>query len=107
RPPALPNPRRTLPEGAAMFREIFRFELRQQVRGPLLWTFVALFFAAGVALTSSPAVSMSTPVGTVHINAPLVIASLGASFAFLCTLFVVVFVVGALLRDFEQGTAET
>ncbi len=90
-----------------MFREIFRFELRQQVRGPLLWTFVALFFAAGVALTSSPAVSMSTPVGTVHINAPLVIASLGASFAFLCTLFVVVFVVGALLRDFEQGTAET
>lgn len=90
-----------------MFREIFGFELRQQLRGPLLWIFIALFFVAGIALTSSPAVQMSTPVGTVHVNAPLVIASLGGSFAFLCTLFVVVFVVGGLLRDFEQNTAET
>jgi ABC-type transport system involved in multi-copper enzyme maturation permease subunit len=90
-----------------MFMEIFRFELRQQLKGPLFWIFLAVFFAAGVAMTSSPAVAIGNAVGNVHINAPVVIASLSGAFAFIGTLFVVVFVAGALLRDFEQRTAET
>lgn len=90
-----------------MFKAIFSFELRQQLKGPLLWTFVAIFFGGALALVSSPAVKIGSAVGNVHINAPIVITNLSVMFAFLGTLFVVVFVAGALLRDFEQGTAET
>jgi len=90
-----------------MFTEIFRFELRQQLKGPLFWIFLALFFIGGAAFTSSPAVAIGSAVGNVHINAPVVIAQISGAFAFLGTLFVVVFVTGALLRDFDQRTAET
>ncbi len=90
-----------------MFKEIFGFELRQQLKGPLLWFFVAIFFFGALALVSSPAIKIGSAVGNVHLNAPMVVANLAVMFAFLGTLFVVVFVTGALLRDFEQNTAET
>lgn len=90
-----------------MFKAIFSFELRQQVKAPLLWFFVAIFMAGALALVSSPAIKIGNAVGNVHVNAPIVIANLSVMFAFLGTLFVVVFVAGALLRDFEQNTAET
>ncbi len=90
-----------------MFKEIFRFELRQQLKAPLLWFFTTIFFLGALALVSSPAVKIGNAVGNVHLNAPMVVASLSVGFAFLATLFVVVFINGAMLRDFEQNTAET
>ncbi len=90
-----------------MFREIFGFELRQQLKGPLFWVFLILFLAGGVALTSSSVVWAGGAVGNVHLNAPTVIVRLSVMFAVLATLFVVVFVAKALLRDFDQRTAET
>ncbi|HEX7342096.1 MAG TPA: M1 family aminopeptidase [Rhodanobacteraceae bacterium] len=90
-----------------MFMEIFGFELRQQLKTPLFWVFLVLFFIGGVALTSSPMIVAGGAVGNVHINAPVVIARLSIVFAGLSTLFVVVFIASAMLRDFDQGTAET
>ncbi|WP_363797772.1 M1 family aminopeptidase [Lysobacter firmicutimachus] len=89
-----------------MILEFFRFELRQQLRSPLLWLFAAVYGLLAFALTSSEAVQMGGAIGNVDRNAPVVIVNLFGNFSVVGLFAIMVFVAGALLRDFEQGTAD-
>jgi ABC-2 type transport system permease protein len=89
-----------------MFAEFFRFDLRYQVRAPLLWVagFVFALFAFGA--TSSDVVQIGGAIGNVHRNAPTVIVNFFASFSVIGLFIVTVFIAQPLLRDFEMGTDE-
>lgn len=89
-----------------MILEFFRFELREQLRSPLLWFLAALFALLGFGAAASDAVQIGGGIGNVNRNAPIVIAQWLAMFSLLGMLIVPIFVSGSLLRDFEQGTAE-
>ncbi len=86
--------------------EFFRFELREQLRSPLLWLLAGLFALLGFGAAASDAVQIGGGIGNVHRNAPIVIAQFLSVFTMLGMLIVPVFISGALLRDFELGTAE-
>jgi len=89
-----------------MFWEFFRFELRFQLRSPLLWIFTGLFaLLAGTALATD-AVTVGSAIGNVNRNAPAVVLNFLAVFSILGLLVVVSFVASGLLRDHELGTAE-
>jgi ABC-2 type transport system permease protein len=89
-----------------MFLEIFRFELRQQLKAPLFWIIALAFGLLAFALTSTDAVIIGGASGNVLRNAPLVIVRLLGVLAVLSMFLVTVFVAGAALRDFDQRTAE-
>ncbi len=86
--------------------EFLRFELRQQLRSPLLWLMALLFALIGFVAAASDAVQLGGGIGNVHRNAPVVIVQFMSIFSLLGMLFVAMSINGALLRDFEQGTAE-
>ena len=89
-----------------MTLNFLRFELREQLRSPLLWL-LALFLALmAFAAASSDAVQIGGGIGNVHRNAPSVITALMTVFSLLGLLVTTLFVSNALLRDFELGTAE-
>lgn len=83
-----------------------RFELREQLRSPLLWLLAVLFALLAFGAASSDAVQIGGSIGNVHRNAPSVIATWMTSFTLAGLLVVTLFVSNALLRDFELGTAE-
>ncbi len=89
-----------------MFFEILRFELRQQLKAPLFWIVAAVFGALAFALASTDAVIVGGASGNVLRNAPLVVTRLLGVLTMLSIFLVTVFVAGAALRDFDNGTAE-
>ena len=89
-----------------MIIEFFRFELREQLRSPLLWVLASLFALLAFGAASSDAIQIGGSIGNIHRNAPTVVATLLAAFGLLGMLIIPAFVSGALLRDFEQGTAD-
>ncbi|MEO8366299.1 MAG: ABC transporter permease subunit, partial [Pseudoxanthomonas sp.] len=89
-----------------MIGEFFRFELRQQLRSPLLWLLAVLFALLGFGAAASDAVQIGGGIGNVYRNAPSVIATWLTLFTLLGMLIITIFISGALLRDFEQGTSE-
>jgi ABC-2 type transport system permease protein len=86
--------------------EFFRFELRQQLRSPLLWMMGALFAALAFGAASTDAIQLGGGIGNVHRNAPMIAVQFLGIFTLLGMLFIAMSINGALLRDFEQGTAE-
>src|SRR5881275_158486 len=58
---------------AHMLLGITGFEIRYQLRNPVFWVSVAVFFLLGFGITASENVSIGTP-GAVHENAPYAIA---------------------------------
>ncbi|MDQ3206848.1 MAG: ABC transporter permease subunit [Pseudomonadota bacterium] len=86
--------------------EFFRFELREQLRSPLLWLMAVLFALLAFGAAASDSIQIGGSIGNVHRNAPVVIASLLTAFTLLGMLVITMFITSALLRDFEQGTAE-
>ncbi|KAG1257093.1 hypothetical protein G6F68_009478 [Rhizopus microsporus] len=89
-----------------MILNFFRFELREQLRSPLLWLLAGLFALLAFAAASSDAVQIGGGTGNVHSNAPTVLAQMLGIFTLLGMLVTALFVSNALLRDFELGTAE-
>jgi ABC-2 type transport system permease protein len=89
-----------------MILEFFRFELRQQLRSPLLWLLAGLFALLGFGAAASDAVQIGGGIGNVYRNAPSVIATWLTLFTLFGMLIITIFISGALLRDFEQGTSE-
>jgi ABC-type transport system involved in multi-copper enzyme maturation permease subunit len=89
-----------------MIMEFFRFELRQQLRSPLLWLLAVLFALLGFGAAASDAVQIGGGIGNVYRNAPSVVATWLTLFTLLGMLIITIFISGALLRDFEQGTSE-
>ncbi|WP_066097264.1 ABC transporter permease/M1 family aminopeptidase [Xanthomonas massiliensis] len=81
-----------------------RFELREQLRSPLLWLIAVLLALLGFAAASSDAVQIGGSVGNIHRNAPTVIATFLTAFTLLGLLVSALFVSNALLRDFDLGT---
>ena len=57
-----------------MMLEFFRFELRQQLRAPLLWLVAGLFGLFAFAAAGSDAVQIGGSIGNVNRNAPTVVA---------------------------------
>ncbi len=86
--------------------EFFRFELREQLRSPLLWLMAGLFALLGFGAASSDAVQIGGSIGNVFRNAPTVTATFLGLFTLLGMLVITMFITSALLRDFDQGTAE-
>jgi ABC-2 type transport system permease protein len=88
------------------FREIFGFELRQQLKSPLFWMIAFAFAALAFAAAVSDHVQIGGGIGNTHRNAPFVITQWLIAFTLIGMFLVTVFVAGAALRDFEAGTAE-
>ncbi len=86
--------------------EFFRFELRQQLRSPLLWLLGGLFALLGFFAIASDAITLGGGIGNVHRNAPMIVVQFMGLFTLAGMLFIAMSINGALLRDFEQGTAE-
>jgi ABC-2 type transport system permease protein len=89
-----------------MIREFFRFELREQLRSPLLWLLSVLFGLMAFGASSSDAVQVGGAIGNVYRNAPTVIALFMGIFTLLGMLIIGVFIGNALLRDFEIGMSD-
>ena len=87
-----------------MFLGITAFEIRYQLKNPVFWVAVGIFFLLGFGVTASENVRIGTP-GAVHENAPHAIAVL-TSAATLFYLFVITsFVANAIVRDDSSGFA--
>ena len=87
-----------------MLAGIARFELRYQIKNPVFWVAVAIFFLLGFGLTASENVSMGTP-GAVHENAPFAITVATAVFTIFYLLVITAFVANAIVRDDNSGFA--
>jgi len=90
-----------------MLREIYRFELRQQLRSPLFWMVACALGALAFAALSSDHVRLGGGIGNTLRNAPYVVISQLTLLSAIMGLFLApIFVGGAVLRDFDAGTAE-
>ncbi|MGH8049176.1 MAG: M1 family aminopeptidase [Arenimonas sp.] len=89
-----------------MIREFFKFELREQLRSPLLWVLSLLYGLAVFGIASSDGVQIGGATGNIFRNAPFVVIQLMNLFTLPGMLIVGVFVGNALLRDFELGMAD-
>jgi ABC-2 type transport system permease protein len=96
----------SLADMSRMTREFFQFEIKQQLRTPLLWLMAAMFGLLALAAISSDAVQLGSAIGNVDRNAPVVIVTFLGLFTILGLLLSVTFISNALLRDFDLGTAD-
>ncbi|HET7576527.1 MAG TPA: aminopeptidase [Sphingomicrobium sp.] len=87
-----------------MLLGITGFEIRYQLRNPVFWVAVAVFFLLGFGLTASANVSIGTP-GAVHENAPYAIAIATAILSLFYLFIVTAFVANAIVRDETTGFA--
>jgi ABC-2 type transport system permease protein len=89
-----------------MWREFFRFDLKYQLRQPLLWVSGVVFGLMAYFATSSDAVVVGGALGNIHRNAPIVIVRFLGLFSILAIFIVTLFIAGAVLRDIEIGISE-
>ena len=89
-----------------MFRHVFAFELRYQVRQPLLWGMAAIFFVLSFVATITDALGIGGAIGSLNRNAPYVVVRMLGNLSLVGVFIVVAFVATAVLRDFERGTDE-
>ncbi|HEX7349152.1 MAG TPA: M1 family aminopeptidase [Rhodanobacteraceae bacterium] len=89
-----------------MIGQVFKFELRQQLRSPLFWLIAAALAAGAFGATTSDAITIGGGIGSVHRNAPVVVIGLLEGFSILGLFLITIFVAGAALRDFTSNTAE-
>src|SRR6185437_8395514 len=87
-----------------MFAGITAFEIRYQLRNPVFWVGVAIFFLIGFAVTASENINIGTP-GAVHENAPYAIAVGTAVFTLFYLFVITAFVANAIVRDDSSGFA--
>ena len=78
------------------------FEIRYQLRNPVFWVAIAIFFLIGFGVTASENVSIGTP-GAVHENSPYAIAVATAVFTTFYFFVVTAFVANAIVRDDTTG----
>ncbi|HVT61709.1 MAG TPA: M1 family aminopeptidase [Thermoanaerobaculia bacterium] len=86
-------------------RAIFIFELRYQVKQPLVYatTLILMLLAFGAVTTDS--IRVGGAIGNVHRNAPFVIMQLLTVLSVIGMFVITAFVASAANRDFEHGTA--
>ena len=83
---------------------ITRFEVRDQLRNPVFWVAIAIFFLLGFGITASENVSLGTP-GSVHENSPYAISIATAVLTLFYLFIVTAFVANAIVRDDTSGFA--
>lgn len=88
-----------------MWTEFFRFDLRYQLRQPLLWI-VTLPLLLIAFLTAGTSVRIGGPIGNAFLNAPSVIAHQMGVLSMISLLLVTALVAGAVLRDSDSGIAD-
>ena len=87
-----------------MLLGITGFEIRYQLRNPVFWVSIAIFFLLGFGLTASENVSIGTP-GSVKENSPYAIAIATAILTLFYLFVVTAFVANAIVRDESSGFA--
>ena len=87
-----------------MLLGITRFEIRYQLRNPVFWVAIAIFFLLGFGLTASENVSIGTP-GAVKENSPYAIAIATAILTLFYLFVITAFVANAIVRDESSGFA--
>ncbi|MEO8175252.1 MAG: M1 family aminopeptidase [Sphingomicrobium sp.] len=87
-----------------MLLGITGFEIRYQLKNPVFWVAIAIFFLLGFGLTASENVSIGTP-GAVHENSPFAIAIATAILSLFYLFIVTAFVANAIVRDETSGFA--
>jgi ABC-2 type transport system permease protein len=83
---------------------ITRFEVRYQLKNPVFWVAVAIFFLMGFGITASENVRIGTP-GAVHENAPYAIAIATGVLTIFYLFVITAFVANAIVRDQTSGFA--
>jgi aminopeptidase N len=78
------------------------FELRYQLRNPVFWVSVAIFFLLGFGLAASDNVSFGSP-GAVHENSPFTVTFALGLFATFYLFVITSFVANAVVRDDATG----
>ena len=89
-----------------MFRQVLAFELRYQIRQPLLWAMAAIFFVLSFVATITDALGIGGAIGSLNRNAPYVVVRMLGNLSLVGVFIVVAFVATSVLRDFERGTDE-
>jgi ABC-2 type transport system permease protein len=89
-----------------MWQEFFRFDLRYQLRQPLLWIAGAALALAGFLTASSDSFRVGGAIGNVHLNAPVVIANQLGFLSLIAMFLVTALIAGAILRDSDTGMAD-
>ena len=89
-----------------MWQEFFRFDLRYQLRQPLLWLTALALSAMAFMSASNDSFRIGGGIGNVHMNAPVVIANQLSILSIIAMFLVTVFIAGAVLRDREVGIAD-
>jgi len=87
-----------------MLLGITGFEIRYQLRNPVFWVAIAIFFLLGFGITASENVRIGTP-GAVHQNAPYAIAIATAILSLFYIFIATAFVANAIVRDDSSGFA--
>ena len=87
-----------------MLLGITRFEIRYQLKNPVFWVAIAIFFLIGFGVTASENVNIGTP-GAVNENSPYAIATATAVFTLIYLFIVTAFVANAIVRDDSSGFA--
>lgn len=88
-----------------MWTEFFKFDLRYQLRQPLLWI-VTLPLVLVAFLTAGTSVRLGGPIGNTLMNAPGVIAHQLGILSMISLLLVTALVAGTVLRDGDSGIAD-
>jgi aminopeptidase N len=86
-----------------MFGKIAGFELRYQLKSPILWIVFLLFFLLTFFAVASDNVSIGGGGGNIHENSPFSIIMSIAVMAIFAQFVVVAFVANVVLRDVETG----
>lgn len=89
-----------------MWLEFFRFDLRFQLRQPLLWVIAVIFGMLAFGASTSDSITVGGAIGNVNRNAPTVIAQFYGVFSVLSMFVVTIFIAGAVLRDSEIGISD-
>ncbi|MQA41511.1 M1 family aminopeptidase [Rugamonas aquatica] len=89
-----------------MLMEFFTFDLRYQLRQPLLWVTGLILGLLAFGAATSDAIQVGGAIGNVHRNAPVVVAQLLGSFTVVSTFIVTIFIAGTVLRDSEVGISD-
>ena len=89
-----------------MFFEIFRFEIRYQLKNPVFVIAAVIFFLLTFGAVTTDAVRIGGSIGAVNRNAPFVIMQILQIMSMIGIFTTTAFVANAVNRDFEFGTHE-
>ncbi|WP_285712025.1 ABC transporter permease/M1 family aminopeptidase [Erythrobacter oryzae] len=78
------------------------FEIRYQLRNPVFWVSIAIFFLIGFGISASDNVSFGSP-GAVHENSPFTITLAMAIISIFYLFVITAFVANAVVRDDVTG----